>query len=111
MAGSSDTGRSNIKLTGAVNADVGCGEILHVHVGLEPEWGDLDMGQCSGIDECDARMGQFLPQQQAAETQHPWLWPLCASSVTPGTRETSSASDNAQAFFVIFMPHILYTKS
>jgi hypothetical protein len=62
------------------------------------------MGPCSGIEECDERMGQFLLQQQAAEPQQPLPWPFCASNDTPGTRERRSESDKAQAFFVIFMP-------
>jgi hypothetical protein len=45
--------------------------MLHVHIVLEPEWGALDMGQHSGIDDCDECMGQFLLQQQAEETQQP----------------------------------------
>jgi hypothetical protein len=103
---SSVAGRSKIKRTGVVSPDGGgCGEILHVHVVLEPEWGALDMGQRSGIDECDERMGQFLPQQQAEETQQSLPWPLCASNDAPGTRERSSESANAQAFLVVFMPH------
>ncbi len=104
--GSSDAGRSKIKRTGVVSPGAeGCGETLHVHVVLEPEWGALDMGQHLGIDECDERMGQFLLPQQAEETQQSLPWPLCASNDAPGTRERSSESANAQAFFVVFMPH------
>ena len=82
----------------------GCGEILHVHPVLEPEWGALDMGQHSGIAECDERMGQFLLQQQAEETQHPLPWLLCPSNDMPGMSERRSESEKAPAFFVIFMP-------
>ena len=100
--GSSDPGKSKTKRTGVIGPDAGgCGEILHVLVVLEPEWGALDMGQQSGIEECDERMGQFLPQQQAQQLR---LWLLCARSDTPGTRERRSESNKAQAFFVFFMP-------
>jgi hypothetical protein len=65
----------------------------------------LDMGQHSGIEECDERMGQFLLQQQAV-VQHPFPWLFSASNDASGTSERRSESDNAQAFFVIFMPHL-----
>ena len=56
--GSSDAVKSKIKRTGVVSPGAGgSGEILHVHVVLEPEWGALDMGQHSGIGECDECMG------------------------------------------------------
>jgi hypothetical protein len=64
------------------------------------------MGQHSGMAECDERMGQFLLQQQAEETQQPLPWLLCASNEAPGTRERRSESAKAQAFFVIFMPQL-----
>ena len=83
----------------------GCGEILHVHVVLRLKRGALDMGQHSGIAECDERMGQFLLPPQAEETQHPLPWLLCASNDAPGRRERRSESAKAPAFFVIFMPH------
>ncbi|HXX25014.1 MAG TPA: hypothetical protein VEO19_17885 [Terriglobia bacterium] len=81
------------------------GEKLHAHALLELESGALDMGQQSGMEECDERMGQFLLQQQAEETQQPWPWLLCASNDAPGTRERRSESNKAQAFCVIFMPY------
>jgi len=49
--------------------------MLHVHVVMEGEWGALDIGHRSGIGECDECIGQFLPQQQAEEAQHPSCWP------------------------------------
>jgi len=85
------------------------GEKLHAHALVELEWGAWDMGQPSGIEECDECMGQFLPQQQQW-AQQLLLWLLCARSDAPGTRERSSESDNAQAFFVIFMPCFFYSK-
>jgi len=106
LAGSCDTGSSKIKRTGVVSPDAGgCGKTLHVHIAVEADLGALDMGQCSGMEERDERMGQLLPQQQAMETQQPWPWLLCASSDTPGPRNRSSESNNAQAFFVVFMPY------
>jgi hypothetical protein len=111
FAGSSEAIKSKIKRTGVVSPDAGgCGEMLHVQVVLEPEWGVLDMGQHSGVAECDERMGQFLLPQQAVETQQPLPWLLCASNDAPGTRERRSESDKAQAFFVILMPHFFYSK-
>jgi len=75
---------------------------LHARAPLEFEWDAWDMGQQSGIEDCDECMGQFLPQQQA---QQLLLWLLCARSDAPGTRERRIESDKAQAFFVIFMPY------
>jgi hypothetical protein len=63
------------------------------------------MGQQSGMEECDERMGQFLLQQQAEELQQPLPWLPSASSDAPGTRERRSESAKAQAFCVIFMPY------
>jgi len=101
-----DAINSKIKRTGVVSAVAGAlGEKLHAHVLWELEWGALDMGQQSGMEECDERMGQFLPQQQAEETQQPLPWLLCASNDAPGTRERRSESAKAQAFCVIFMPY------
>jgi len=82
------------------------GEKLHAHALFELEWGALDMGQPSGIEDCDECMGQFLPQQEQ-QAQQLMLWLLCARSDTPGTRERRIESDKAQAFFVIFMPYFL----
>jgi hypothetical protein len=60
-----------------VNTDAGgsC-EIPQVHVIMERDWGALDIGQRSGIEECDECIGQFLQQQQAEEAQHPSCWPF-----------------------------------
>jgi len=80
--------------------------MLQVHIVVEADLGALDMGQHSGLDQGDERMGQLLLPQQAEETQQPSLWLLSASSDTPGTRERSSESANAQTFFVILMPHL-----
>ena len=103
--------KSKIKRTGVASPAVdGCCERLHAHVVLEFEWGAFDMGQQSGIDECAAGMGQFLLQQQAEEAQQLLPWPLSASKDAPGTRQSSSESETAQAFCVIFMPCILYSK-
>jgi hypothetical protein len=63
------------------------------------------MGQQSGIEECDERMGQLLLQQQAEELQQPLPWLLSASSDAPGTRKRRSESAKAQAFCMIFMPY------
>jgi hypothetical protein len=68
------------------------------------------MGHVSGIRECDERIGQFLLQQHAPETQHPLPWLLCASNDAPGTRERRIESNNAQTFFVVFMPHSFISK-
>jgi hypothetical protein len=68
------------------------------------------MGQHSGIGDCEARMGQFLPQQQAPDAQQPPVWLFTASSEAPGTKERRSESDKAQAFCVIFMPHLFITS-
>ena len=96
---------SKIKRTGVVSADAGAlGEKLHVHALLELEWGALDMGQPSGIEECDVCMGQLLPQQQQ-QAQQLMLWLLCARSDTPGTNARRIESDKAQALFWIFMPY------
>ena len=75
---------------------------MHAHAPVELEWDAWDMGQPSGIEDCDECMGQFLPQQQA---QQLLLWLLCARSDTRGTRERRIESDKAQAFFVFFMPY------
>jgi hypothetical protein len=77
---------------------------------LEPECGDFNIRQQPGIEERDERMGQFCPQQQPEETQPPWPWLRCASNVTPGAKERRIESDNAQAFFVIFMPFFFYSR-
>ena len=107
---SSDAVNSKIRRTGVVSADAGAlGEKLHAHALFELEWGALDMGQPSGIEDCDECMGQFLPQQER-QAQQLMLWLLCARSDTPGTRERRIESDKAQAFFVILMPCFSYSK-
>jgi len=79
-------------------------ETLHAHVALELERGALDMGHLPGIEECEERMGHFLPQQQAPDAQQSPLWLFSASNDAPGTKERRSDSDKASALFVVFMP-------
>jgi len=43
---------------------------------MERDWGALDIGQRSGIEECDECIGQFLQQQKAEEAHHPACWPF-----------------------------------
>lgn len=84
--------------------------MLHVHVVVAREWGAPDMGHVLGIRECDERIGQFLPQQHALETQQPLPWLLCANNDAPGTRERRIESNKAQTFFVVFMPHSFISR-